>query len=137
MSWLELPTAMRTRLLSSTTITGAVAQRVHYQELPQDSALPHVWFRRQGRSSDDCMDWDDEGIVEERYAIEVVSDRDAEDLVDDIVSLLRSWRGTIGDRYLQLVEIEDADDDYVFVSVGAAEPDYLHALQVILYHAAA
>ncbi len=49
--WLQLPTAIRARLLADATVAAAIGERLHYQELPQDSAFPHVWFRRQGNVS--------------------------------------------------------------------------------------
>lgn len=134
--WLQIPTAMRARLLEDVTITATIGERLHYQELPQDSPLPHVWFRRQGNTSDQYLDWDEVGLVTDRYVMEIVSDEDASDLVDAIIASLRAWKNVqIDDRYLQFVEVEDADDDYVFLTSGAAEADYLHALQIVCYHA--
>ena len=134
--WLQLPAAMRARLLADATVSTAIGERLHYQELPQDSALPHVWFRRQGNSSDQFLDWDEAGLVTDRYVMEICADRDASELVDAIIDSLRGWKNVqIDDRYLQFVEVEDADDDYVFLTSGASEADYLHALQIVCYHA--
>lgn len=134
--WLQLPTAIRARLLTDATVAAAIGERLHYQELPQDSAFPHVWFRRQGNVSDQFLDWDEIGLVTDRYVMEICADQDASELVDAIINSLRAWKNVqIDDRYLQFVEVEDADDDYVFLTGGASEADYLHALQIVCYHA--
>jgi hypothetical protein len=136
MSWFDLPKALRTALLAVPAISDAlgtdVESRLHYQELPQSSAYPHVWFSRSGRDESKFVDGSDEMRVE-RFSFEVVSDSDAETLVDAIVDTLTVYEGNVGFKYVQLVEVEDADDDYIFQSIGEGEPDYLHALRVAVY----
>jgi len=132
MAWFDLPRAIRESLLGDAQLVASVAQRVHYQEIPQHSDLPHVWFSRTGRTSEDCLDGSDELTIE-RFSVEIVAESDAEAMVDRVVELLEAFRGTVTTHYVQRVDIEDADDDYVFRSVGEAEPDYLHALQVTAY----
>ncbi len=132
MSWFDLPKELRSRLLAVPAIADAIDQRLHYQELPQASAYPHVWFTRSSRDETNCIDGSPELIVE-RFSFEIVSDSDAETLVDALVDTLTEFEGDVGDKYIQLVEVEDADDDYIFQSVGEGEPDYLHALRVAVY----
>ncbi len=49
--------------------------------------------------------------------MEICADQDASELVDAIINSLRAWKNVqIDDRYLQFVEVEDADDDYVFLN---------------------
>lgn len=132
MSWFDLPKALRTALLASPAIAEAVGSRLHYQELPQSSDYPHVWFTRSSRDEENCVDGSPELIVE-RFSFEIVSDSDAETLVDALVDTLAEFEGDVGDKYVQLVEVEDADDDYLYQSIGEGDPDYLHALRVAVY----
>lgn len=132
MSWFDLPKELRSQLLAVPAIAAAVGDRVHYQELPQSSQYPHVWFTRSSRDESKCVDGSPELTIE-RFNFEVVSDADAEAVIDALVETLTAFEGDVGDRYVQLVEVEDADDDYVFQSVGEGEPDYLHALRVAVY----
>lgn len=132
MAWFDIPKAMRARLLATTAVTDVVASRVHYQELPQESVYPHVWFTRTSRDEDDALEGGH--LVQERFAIEIVGLEDMEGLVDAIFGQLEPWRETLGGgQEIQLVDIEDADDDYVFRSVGEGDPTYLHALSVVVY----
>lgn len=132
MSWFDLPKAIRTALLAVPAIADAVDNRLHYQELPQASQYPHVWFTRSSVDKSNFVDGSEEMTVE-RFSLEVVSDSDVESLIDALVETLSEFEGEVGDRYVQLVEVEDADDDYIFQSVGEGEPDYLHALRVAVY----
>lgn len=132
MAWFDIPKAIRARLLADETLSPLVLTRVHYQELPQSSDLPHVWFTRNGRQKTDLIDGTEEMTIE-RFSFEVVSDRDAESVVDALVASLESFEGIVAGRDVQLVEVDDANDDYIFQSVGEGEPDYLHALQVAVY----
>jgi hypothetical protein len=130
-AWFDIPRAMRELLLTNTELVTAVSNRVHYQELPQASAYPHVWFTRTGRNEDDALEGGH--LVTERFTVEVVGDSDVEGLLDAIFDTLSNWRASVGDKDIQLVDVEDADDDYIFRSVGESEPTYMHALQVVVY----
>lgn len=132
MSWFDVPKELRTALLAEQDITDQVGSRVHYQELPQSSDYPHVWFTRTSRERDRGLSGDAEMTVE-RFSLEVVSDHDAEIILDSIVSTMEAFEGECGDYFVQLVEVEDADDDYIFQSVGEGEPDYLHAVDIAVY----
>lgn len=132
MAWFDIPKAMRAALLADGQLSAIVGQRVHYQEIPSESEFPHVWFTRTGRDRSDVLDGTEEMTVE-RFSFEVVSDVDCEAVIDRMVEVLEGFVGQVEDRDVQLVSVDDADDDYIFKSVGEGEPDYLHALQVTVY----
>jgi hypothetical protein len=132
MTWFDLPKALRAELLDVPEIVDAIADRLHYQEIPQSSDYPHVWFTRSSRDRNRFVDGSEEMTVE-RFTFEIASDSDCEELIDALVATLEGFEGDVGGRDVQLVEVEDADDDYVFQSIGEAEPDYLHALDVAVY----
>lgn len=131
MAWFDIPKAMRARLLANVSLQNALAERIHYQEIPQNSEFPHVWFTRTGRDEDDALEGGH--LVEERFAIEIASNSDVEAIIDAIFEELSSWTGDVSGKDVQLVDVEDADDDYIFRSIGEAEPVFLHALQVVVY----
>jgi hypothetical protein len=132
MSWFDLPKTLRERLSTDATIADEVAGRIHYQELPADSKYPHIWFARSSRDRDRTLDNKEEKVVE-RFSLEIVSNTDCEAIVDGVVDTLESFEGQYGTRLVQLVEVEDADDDYQFQSIGDDLPDYVHALQIAVY----
>jgi hypothetical protein len=132
MAWFDIPKAMRAALLADSQLVAIVGERVHYQEIPSESEYPHVWFTRTGRDRTDFLDGEEEMTVE-RFSFEVVSDRDCEAVIDRLVEVLEAFIGQVEDRDVQMVSVDDADDDYIFKSVGEGEPDYLHALQVTVY----
>ncbi|GAB5402804.1 MAG: hypothetical protein Aurels2KO_10350 [Aureliella sp.] len=132
MSWFELPKTLRQRLTENATIADEVESRIHYQELPAESTYPHIWFARSSRDRDRLQDGQ-EASTTERFSLEIVSNSDCEAIVDAVVESLESFEGQYGTRLVQLVEVEDADDDYQFQSIGDDLPDYVHALQIAVY----
>lgn len=134
MSWFDVPKGIRERLLADSALTALVDDRIHYQELPQGSVFPHVWFTRTGRQQDNLLDASEEMTVE-TFSFEIVGDTDCEAIVDRLIELLGQLEGQFGSQDVQLVDISDADDNYVFQSVGEGEPNYLHAIQIEVYSA--
>jgi hypothetical protein len=131
MAWNTLPLEIRSRLLLVDAIRERVGERVHYQQIPEPSVMPHVWFMRTGVDTDDLLLGD--GPATDRYIVEIVSDVFDTELVDAIVATLKDMDGPLGDGVVFLTFVDDADDDYVFKS---AESDHLfmHALRVSVYH---
>ncbi|MFO0939828.1 MAG: DUF3168 domain-containing protein [Pirellulales bacterium] len=134
MGWFDVPKGIRAMLAADTALAALVKNRIHYQELPQGSELPHIWFTRTGRQQDNLLDASEEMTVE-TYSFEIVGDSDCEAIVDRLIVLLGQFGGQVGSQDVQLVDISDADDNYVFKSVGEGEPDYLHAIQIEVYSA--
>lgn len=132
MSWFDLPKAIRERLQADPTLADTIEDRVHYQELPAQSVYPHIWFARTGRNRERLLD-DSEEFSIERFALEIVSNADCEEIVDAVVEQIEGFEGNYAGRFVQLVEVEDADDDYQFQSIGEDLPDYVHALQIAVY----
>lgn len=132
MAWFALPKAMRAALVADSQLTALVGDRIHYQELPQTSIFPHVWFTRTSRNRDELLDGSEEMTLE-RFAFEVVSEGDAEAIIDRLVAVMKGFEGQHDAIDVQLVQIDDGEDDYIFQSVGEGEPDYLHVLQVAVY----
>ncbi len=132
MGWFDIPNAIRAALIADTQLNTLVANRIHYQEIPTESQYPHIWFARTGREQDDLLDASEE-MTQERFSFEIVGQADCESVVDRVIAVLNQFEGQVGARDVQLVDIDDADDDYLFKSIGEGEPDYLHALQVTIF----
>ncbi|QDV26742.1 DUF3168 domain-containing protein [Aureliella helgolandensis] len=132
MAYFAIPKLLRQTLLANPTLATALAGRLHYQEIPQTSNFPHVWYTRSGRDKETDIA-NEETLRIERYTFEIASDQDAETTVGQIIETLEAFEGEAGDELVQLVEVEDADDDYIFQSIGEELPSYLHALQVAVF----
>ena len=131
MSWFSASNLIKNTLAAVPAISSRVANRIHYQVLPQESQLPHIWFTRSSRETDDCLS--EPGLLTERYILEICAITNEEALVDAVVSTLEALEGTVDGRSLQLVEVEDAGDEYLFRSLGDDDADFLFALNVTLY----
>lgn len=131
MTWYRLPELLRAHLLEDLTIAEAVGERVHYQTIPDDTDPPWVWFSMNGRQNGEELGGGD-GIREVRYSFEVVA-TDPPVWLDYLVAALEAFEVEEAGLVVQLVEVEDADDDYVFRSVGEGDAEFLHALTVVCY----
>jgi hypothetical protein len=133
MAWNDVARKLREELLGNSTISTAVGNRVHYQILPEGSVYPHIWFTREGTSQEDSLDGDS-GLTTVDFTFEVISDTNAEALVDAIVDALKPIEGDItGGEYISLVDLTDADDGYLFKSAGDDIPAFMHALRVTVF----
>ncbi len=131
MSWFAASRLIKDTLAAVPAISSRVGNRIHYQLLPSVSELPHIWFTRSSRETDDCLS--EPGLLTERYILEICATTNEEALVDAVVESLEALVGTVDGRRLQLVEVDDAGDEYVFVSLGDDDANFLFALNVTLY----
>lgn len=104
----------------------------HYQAIP-DTALPYAWFHRSGVDKER----DANGNVcnrTDRFAFEIIARDDVEASLDAFELLLEAIEDhELGDWLIQFVEVDDADDDYQFQSIGENQPDFVHAYEVVVY----
>ena len=131
MSYSTIPKLLRLALNANSEITEKIAGRVHYQQLPQKSIYPHLYIARSGRDTDGMIDGED-GIVTERYIVELVAsafDSDLCDAVQDVLSNLEcSYEGVT----VHLIDLEDVDDNYVFKSADS-DALFLHGFKIAVY----
>lgn len=113
----DLPTNLRAFLLDATAITDIVGDTGVYQGMvPQDVALPYVWFRRASRRLEPTLDAEPGDDPDELwFDVEAISDDldVAQSLADAITDALGNYRGTFGDALIQGAFVDDQDDDYV------------------------
>lgn len=131
MAWSTIPGEICRRFRMVDDITDRVGERIHYQELPQSSTYPHIWFEKTGSESDDMLEG--LGPAVERYMVEIIGDEFDTDLVDAVVGTLRNLDGPIGTGVVFVTHIDDADDDYLFKSTES-DKLFMQALRVSVYH---
>lgn len=127
-----LPIEIATRLKLVTAITDRVGSRVHYQELPQSSTYPHIWFTRTGVDNEPFLGGET-GITDESFSLEIVSDTDESTLLDSVIETLENLDGNVGDGVVFMTQVEDQSDDYFFES-DDGDADYRHALRITITH---
>lgn len=104
---------VRTWLLSLTGITGVAT--VHHNHVPEDKALPYVWFSLSSEQKDNCLDAAaGEEPVMQLFNIEICGTS-----LGGVVAVAKAikdvcpFRGTLGATTVQLCDVDNHDEDYV------------------------
>lgn len=132
MSYDSLPNEIHLRLTNDATVAGLVADRIHYQVIPQSSAYPHVWFNRTGDDGEKTLDGQ-RGLATEYFAVEVISETSVGPIVDAVAAVINAIEGPVGNGVVQLVEINNMSDDYAFRSADG-DALFMHAFEVEIHH---
>lgn len=131
MSYSTVPKLLRMALNNNATIAEKVAGRVHYQQLPQKSVYPHLYISRSSRDTDGTIDGED-GIVVERYVVELVATAFDSDLCDAVQNVLSNLECELEGVTVHLVDMEDVDDNYIFKSADS-DALFLHGFKPAVY----
>ena len=119
---------LRTFLLNIPELVAIVGTKVYEQHVPQrdDTTLtpdvPFVWFAQAGtdyvRTTNDPVGSPPFWVT---FDIECVSDQIAQaiNMANIIRAHSESYRGTFGDQTIQLLQVDDQDDNYVFRNPSA------------------
>lgn len=110
----HMPEDLRTFIVGTTAVTQYVSTRVHYAQLPQSSAYPHVWFRVTSDTEERTMDG--VGGMHEAYVdleCAALTPGSAQDLADAIKTRLDGYAGTMGNITARGIFLRDKDDDYI------------------------
>ena len=116
------PEDLRTFIRGTTSITSLVDTRVHYNQLPQESSKPHVWFRITSDTEELTMDG--VGGIHEAFAdIECVglTEATAQAVAAVVKPRLHGYKGTFGNKSAKAMFLSDKDDDYEPFSNQSAE----------------
>lgn len=126
---------MRAYLLADAAIAAVVGGKCHDNQVPEQSSLPWIWYRRTGREAERLLDGT-ESIVTTRFAVECAADNPsgAEDLADLVRDRLDGQAGDIGGFTAKGVFVEDADDDYFPESIDDEAGAHVTALIVEVLH---
>ena len=108
-----MPEDLRTFITGTTSVTGLVSTRVHYNHIPENSARPHVWFRVTSDNEPLTMDGVG-GIHEATVDVECVAEteREAQSVADAVKPRLHGYKGTMGNVSAKAIFVDDKDDDY-------------------------
>lgn len=128
-----IPDLLIVALKGDTTITGLIADRVHYQTIPQSSKYPHIYLARQSRETESFLDGGN-GPTEDRFIVEVVSEAYTDGLCSAVYDVLNGIECVLPDgTWIYCTDVTDVDDNYVFKSADS-DALFLHAFQVTVYH---
>ena len=119
----------------STAVNGVVSGRCHYNEVPQVSMRPHIWYQRQSHEYVGALDGDS-GVREVRFDVECnsTSVSEAYDLADKVKDRLNFHSGSFGNATAQGVFVEDHDDDYIPKNNDADEGVHVAAMSVAIHY---
>lgn len=106
---------LRTFVLADVAIAAVVGTRMHQNSVPEDAALPFIWYRQAGVVYEGCTD-SAAGDEPDQYDYDVECVSDDVDEAADLAALVRPrlafHRGTLGAGSTQGILVEDHEDDY-------------------------
>ena len=108
-----MPEDLRTLIRGTTSVTGLVGTRVHYNQLPQESTFPHVWFRV--ASDDEPLTMDGVGGMHEAdvdLECAGLTEASAQSVSDVVKARLHGYAGTMGNISAKGIFLSNKDDDY-------------------------
>jgi hypothetical protein len=105
---------LRTYIAASTAINQYTSTRIHYAQVPQSSAYPHVWFRITSDTEERTMDG--AGGIHEAYVdLECagLTQTSAQTVATALKDRLDGYAGTMGNSSCKACFLRDKDDDYI------------------------
>ena len=115
-------------IAASTAVNQYTSTRVHYAQLPQSSAYPHVWLRVTSDTVERTMDG--VGLMHEAYVdIEAAGTTplSAQNVADGLFTRLDGAAATMGNASVKGFFLRDKDDDYIPFSNQSDEGVYVIA----------
>jgi hypothetical protein len=104
---------LRTWLLSLTGINGVAT--VHHNHVPEDKAVPFVWFAMASEQRDNCLDSAaGEEAMTQLFNIEICGTS-----LGGVVAIAKAikdacpFRGALGTKTVQLCDVDNHDERYV------------------------
>ena len=130
-----MPQDLRTFIIGTTSVTGLISTRCHYNKIPAKSDFPHVWFRVVSDNEELTMDGVG-GMHEADIDLECAasSEDSAQAVSDAIKARLHGYKGTIGNSSAKGVFLSNKDDDYVPFSNQSDEAVHVVAHNVKLWY---
>lgn len=130
-----MPEDLRTLVLGTTPVSGLVGTRVHYNQVPQPTGKPHIWFRVSSDNEELTMDRVG-GLHEAFVDMECVgtSESSAQAVADAVKSRLHGFKGSMGNVTAQGVFVRDKDDDYLPFANQSDEGAHVVAYSVNVWY---
>lgn len=123
---------LRTFILTSSTLTAFVADRVHHGHVPANKEETYIYFSRSNRAYEHTLDSEaGEAPRAEYFDMECCSrNPNASNNLADAVRGLFPMRGTFGDATIKGAFVNDQDEDYIPLNNAADEGVTVQALQM-------
>lgn len=131
----HMPEDLRSFIRGTTSVTGLVGTRVHYNSLPAPSARPHIWFRVASDVEERTMDGTG-GLHEAGVDVECVglTEDSAQNVADAVKTRLDGYKGTIGNITASAIFVRDKDDDYIPFSNASDEGGHVVSLNLQMWY---
>ena len=118
-------TVLRSALVSSTSVTTMVGQRIYPLLAPKTAALPFITWRRSGIERQHTlagpMGVPNVSVEIQSYA---ATYEDARELADRVRLVLDGYGGTVNNVEVKHVSLEQESDDFVQLAGGELPPVY-------------
>lgn len=131
----DLPTNLRTFLLTQSAITAIVGSQVHQAKVPADRSPSYIWFGRTGSQSLDMVA-PAVGLEPDSqfFSVECVSDDvDKTQALGDALRAITNYQGTFGDTTVQGLFVDEQNDDYEYRSISGDEGLHTAAFSLQIY----
>jgi hypothetical protein len=119
-------------LQADATIAEKIGDRIHYQTIPQNSPLPHLYIARQDEDNSEKLLDGSNGVTEDRYILELV----ANEFDDDLVTAVKAAINLDGFDYEGLTiftsDVSGVSDDYLFRSADS-DALFMNGLVLTIY----
>lgn len=111
----NVATRLRTFLLASTDIAAAVANRVHYAYVPEDTPRPFIYLTRTGVREERCLGESGGVPFSHTFAVECVtySLDESQSLAALVYARCDGFIGTFADTTTKGIFVDAQDDDYL------------------------
>lgn len=109
-----MPEDLVSFIAGSTAISTLVSTRVHYGQIPQSSAYPHIWCKTTTDNEELTMDGTG-GLHEAFVDLECAAktESEAQALADVVKPRMHGYKGTMGSSTAQGIFLSDKDDEYI------------------------
>ena len=135
---------LRTLLVASTGLAAAwpstgpglgAPHAIEQNTIPERPPRPRIWYQRDSEVRDLYVSGE-EGMRRSSWDLEVIGPDDA--VVASITAALKArlhgFDGAMGTDHVQLVEVEDHDDDYLFRGLASDdEAAHVAALRITIH----
>ena len=131
MSHTSVPLMLVALLKLNPTIADKIGDRIHYQTIPQNSPLPHLYIARQDEENEKLLDGSS-SVTEDRYILELVDNEFDDALVTAIKAAIEFDGFDYGDLTIFTSDVSGVADDYMFRSADS-DVLFMHGLVLTIY----
>lgn len=127
----SVPKMLVEMLGANSVVAQKIADRIHYQTIPEHSVYPHLYIARTDKDTDTLLDGTD-GIVEDRYVLELIAKSFDDELVSAIIDALEFDGFDYEDLTIFTSDVSGVSDDYQFQSADS-DALFMHGITLTIY----